>query len=337
MKKILLIATGGTIACAQTDRGMSPVQNGNELLSYIPSVHEICDIDYCQLMNIDSTNMQPEHWVTIAKKIESEYGNYNGFVITHGTDTMAYTAAALSYLIQNPDKPIVITGAQKPIGELITDAKKNLLDSLIFATHNGNPGVYIVFDGKVILGTRARKIRTKSYSAFDSINYPVASFIDGSRVVKFFDLPTDNNPPMFYDNLVPKVFLLKLFPGMEPDILDYIGKHYDAIVIESYGVGGVPFGSKRDFLMALKRLTEMNKIVVLASQVMLEGSDAEIYEVGYHAINNFNILQLYDMTVEAAVVKLMWILSQTHDFSQVKSLFFKSINHDIISESDSES
>ena len=331
-KKILLIGTGGTIACTQTENGLAPAESGDVLLSYIPHASEICHVDFCQLMNIDSTNMQPEHWIKIAGKIQACYDDYDGFIITHGTDTMAYTAAALSYMIQNPDKPIVLTGAQKPMSDLITDAKKNLLDSLHFASQDQSCGVFIVFDGKVILGTRARKIRTKSYSAFDSINYPIVAFIDDDKILRYFDQSWDDTPVTFYPNLVPRVFLLKLFPGMEPEILDYIGQHYDAIVIESYGVGGVPFGSKRDFLMALERLTSQNKIVVLASQVMLEGSDAEIYEVGYHAINELNVLQLYDMTVESALVKLMWILSQTRDFKEAKRLFFTPVNHDIISE-----
>ena len=231
----------------------------------------------------------------------------------------------------NPEKPVILTGAQKPISAPITDARKNLLDSIRFAVKDGVRGVYIVFDGKAILGTRARKIRTKSYSAFDSINYPVAAFIDDRRILQYVEAEEEPVPVRFYDQIDPGVFLLKLIPGMEPDILRYIGSRYDAIIIESYGVGGIPFYDRRNFLEELARLTRDGKIVVIATQVMLEGSDAEVYEVGFKAVNEYNVLQAYDMTVEAAAVKLMWILGMTRDFARVRELFYRPVSHDIVS------
>lgn len=133
MKRILLIATGGTIASKRSDAGLKPLISSDELLSYVPSAREFCVTDALQLFNLDSTNIQPRHWLSMAEAVESHYEDYDGFVICHGTDTMAYTAAALSYLIQNSPKPVVITGSQKPIDMEITDAKSNLLDSLRFA------------------------------------------------------------------------------------------------------------------------------------------------------------------------------------------------------------
>ena len=124
--------------------------------------------------------------------------------------------------------------------------------------------------------------------------------------------------------------VLKLIPGMRPDILRYLGQEYDAILIESYGVGGIPFHGSRNFMAELSALTNNGKVVVLATQVMLEGSDAEVYEVGFEAVNRYNVLQAYDMTVEAASVKLMWAMAQTHNFAQVKRLFYQNINNDIL-------
>ena len=147
MKKILLIGTGGTIACKRSDEGLKPVITSEEIASYVPDVNSFCDIDSVQIMNIDSTNMQPKHWLKMAKTIEENYDKYDGFVICHGTDTMAYTAAALSYLIQNSSKPIVITGAQKPIDMENTDARINLTDSLRYASSDRSSNVNIVFDG----------------------------------------------------------------------------------------------------------------------------------------------------------------------------------------------
>ena len=330
MKKILLLATGGTIASVQTEHGLAPDTTAEEILSYIPEAKHICDLSVRQILNIDSTNIQPEHWITIATTIQKEYEVYDGFVITHGTDTMAYTASALSYLIQNSEKPIILTGAQRPISAPITDATKNLMDSLRFASKDHVKGVYIVFDGKAIVGTRARKIRSKSYSAFESINYPVVAFIDEARILQYVETEREPHAPVFYNRLNPKVFVLKLIPGIEPDILEYISEHYDAIIIESYGVGGIPFHDNRNFFNELERITKKGKIIVIATQVMLEGSDAEIYEVGFKAINQYNVLQAYDMTVESASVKLMWILGKTKNFDEVKERFYKKINYDIL-------
>ena len=161
-KNILLIATGGTIASKKSDNGLKPQISPEELMQYIPQVKDICDFHAVQLINLDSSNMEPKHWKMMVHTIREKY---DGFVIAHGTDTMAYTAAALSYMIQNSKKPIVITGAQKPIDLEITDAKSNLLDSFLYASDENSQGVQIVFDGKVIAGTRAKKVRSKSYNA----------------------------------------------------------------------------------------------------------------------------------------------------------------------------
>lgn len=330
MKKILLLATGGTIASKKTEQGLSPKLNPAELLSYVPEYKEFCLIDVRQILNIDSTNIQPEDWVYTAEEIQRAFGQYDGFVITHGTDTMAYTAAALSYLIQNPQKPIIVTGAQKPIDAAITDARKNLLDSIRFACDPHVKGVYVVFDGKAIVGTRARKIRSKSFHAFESINFPVAAFIDDTRIIHYFEDKQDEQEMKFWNRLNPRIFLLKLFPGMEPDVLEFIGDHYDVVIIECYGVGGIPSNEKRNFIERLDQLVQKGKIAVIATQVMLEGSDAAVYEVGFRAITHNNVLQAYDMTIESAIVKLMWITAETKEIAEIKKKFYTKINNDIL-------
>lgn len=327
-KNILLIATGGTIASKKTDEGLAPQITSEELLGYVPEINEFCNVDTLQLLNIDSTNIQPEHWILMTEAIQKNYSKYDGFVISHGTDTMSYTSAALSYLIQNLDKPVIITGAQKPINVDITDAKKNLLDSFRFAAEKDVCGVYLVFDGKAIVGTRARKIKSKSYSAFESINFPVAAIIDDNRITKYIRNEKITDGVKFYNNIYPSIFLLKLTPGMEPDVLDYIGEKYEGVVIESYGVGGLPFQDKRNFLEKLGKLTENGKIIVIATQVMFEGSDMGIYEVGVKAIKKYKVLQAYDMTIEAAITKLMWIMAITRDFDEIKERFYTRINED---------
>jgi len=327
-KNILLIATGGTIASKKTEDGLAPQITSEELLGYVPEIKEFCNVETIQLLNIDSTNIQPEYWVLMTEAIESNYDKYDGFVISHGTDTMSYTSAALSYLIQNLDKPVIITGAQKPINADITDAKKNLLDSFRFAAEKDVRGVYLVFDGKAIVGTRSRKVKSKSYSAFESINFPVAAIIDDSRITKYIRGEKYTEPVRFFKNIFPSIFLLKLAPGMEPDVLDYIGEKYEGVVIESYGAGGLPFQDRRNFLEKLGALTEKGKIIVIATQVMFEGSDMGVYEVGVKALKKYNVLQAYDMTIEAAITKLMWIMAQTKDFDEVREMFYTRINED---------
>ena len=203
MKKILLIGTGGTIASDVTANGLAPELTTEQLLEHLPGVSEICDVDCVQLLNLDSTNIAPEHWLQMARCIRERYGRYDGFVLTHGTDTMAYTAAALSYLIQGSPKPIVLTGAQKPIGFDSTDSKINLLDALRCASED-LPGVSIVFNNRVILGTRARKTRTKSFQAFSSINYPYLGMLRDGVLLRYIRQDCAAYP-VFYDALDTKV------------------------------------------------------------------------------------------------------------------------------------
>ncbi|MBV1757512.1 MAG: asparaginase [Dethiosulfatibacter sp.] len=330
MKKLLLISTGGTIASTVTEEGLAPSIPPKEMLTYLNDIGGICLIDTHELINIDSTNIQPEHWLEISSFIEKKYDDYDAFIITHGTDTMAYTSAALSYLMQNVRKPIIITGSQKPINVDTTDARKNLKDAITYAMCDDVSGVYIVFDGKAILGTRARKTKTKSFDAFESINYPVAAFIDGQRVARYVNQEKTDKKPVFYNEIYPNVFLLKLAPGMQPDVLDYIGEKYEGIVIESYGAGGLPFEDRRNFLQKMESLTSGGKIIVIASQVMSEGSDMALYEVGMKTLKKYNVIESLDMTLESVLTKLMWIMGQTKDYAKVKELFYTRISNDIM-------
>ena len=294
MKHILLIATGGTIASKSTENGLAPQISSEEMLDYVPAAREFCTIDAIQILNIDSTNLQPEHWLLMARTVRENYDKYDGFVICHGTDTMAYTSSALSYLIQNSPKPIIITGAQKPISMEVTDAKTNLLDSLRFAACPDAHGVCIVFNGKVIAGTRAKKVHSKSFNAFDSINFPALATIRNNQIVHYIKESCPCSYPAFYTDINPRVCLIKLIPGMDPELLTWVGEHYDAVIIESYGVGGMPSGEKRDFL------SEVDKLIA-----------------------DCNIL-------EATVTKLMWIMAQTKDPQRIKAMFYTTINHDIL-------
>ena len=330
MKKILMIGTGGTIASGKTAEGLMPELTTEQLLAFVPAVSALCSVDCLQLLSLDSTNIAPPHWLQIAAAIRERYLRYDGFVICHGTDTMAYTSSALSYLIQNSPKPIIITGAQKPISMEVTDAKTNLLDSLRFAACPDAHGVSIVFNGKVIAGTRAKKVHSKSFNAFDSINFPALATIRNNQIVHYIKESCPCSYPAFYTDINPRVCLIKLIPGMDPELLTWVGEHYDAVIIESYGVGGLPSGEHRDFLSEVDKLIADGKIVVMTTQVMYEGSDMEVYEVGHVAKERYGLIESYDMTLEATVTKLMWIMAQTKDPQRIKAMFYTTINHDIL-------
>jgi len=330
LKKILLLMTGGTISAKNTKNGLVPTFQGEEILGYVPEVRTFCDVTTMQILNIDSSNIQPEDWLLIARAIQNHYDLFDAFVITHGTDTMAYTSSALSYLIQNPAKPIVLTGSQKPIDQENTDARQNIVDAFWFCVQPDISGVYLCFNGKVFVGTRASKVKSKSYDAFESINYPVAAYVHYKQPVPRIHLGRQANKPVeFFDTINPRVFLLKLIPGMEPEILEYVGQRYDAIVIEGYGLGGVPFANGRNFLQWADRLTPSGKIIAVATQVKTEGSDLSVYEVGIRMARRMPLLQSMDMTVETVVTKLMWILSKTKVFKEAEELFYTPINEDI--------
>ena len=329
-KKILMVATGGTIASMDEGHGLTPKLTTKEILSTIPEVRDICHIEALQLMNLDSTNIGPKEWQEIAECILREYDNYDGFVVTHGTDTMAYTAAALSYMIQKSPKPVVITGSQKSIFLRDTDARVNLLDSFVYAADPGSWGVSIVFNGKAILGTRARKERSKSYNAFNSVDYPEAAVIRHGRVIRYLTRPSLEDGPVISTNMEGRILLLTLIPGMSAKVLQNSMEDYDAVILRSFGVGGLPGSDRGGLAEALREWTEHGKLVVMMTQVPYEGSDMNVYQVGQKIKHELNMLEGYDMTMEAVVTKLMWIMGQTRDPDRVREFFYTPVQNDLV-------
>lgn len=329
MKKILFIATGGTIASKKTKSGLTPQIKPKDLLSYVPDVAQLCEVSAIAPFNLDSSNVTPDHWKLLTKTIKDNYFDYDGFVIAHGTDTMAYTAAALSYMIQNSSKPIVITGSQRPINLDITDAKTNLFDSFLYATDNESQGVSIVFDGKVIAGTRAKKVRTKSYNAFSSIDFPSLAVIQDHRIMRYIPMLPFKKPIRFYEDINENVFLLKLLPGIKPTLLEAVFENYDGIIVESFGVGGIPASIKDDFFALCQKYND--KLIIMSTQVSHEGSDMTVYEVGNEMKTLCNFLESYDMTPESVAAKTMWLLANAKPtLKDRQKAFYSSINYDTV-------
>ena len=329
-KKILLICTGGTIASTLKKDGYAPGLTDADILDYIPSVREFCDVDTVQVCNIDSTNMTPKHWSLVAGEIEKHYEDYDGFVILHGTDTMAYTAAALSYMIQNSNKPIVLTGSQKPICLEITDGKTNLIDSIRYACADSSSGVQIVFNHSVIAGTRGKKTHAHSYAAFSSVNFPELATIREDKIFRYIASVKYEEKVEFMEELHDSIAVLKLIPGSRPEMLEFLFKYYDCLVIEGFGVGGIPETLKDEFYKQMNHWVAEGKIVVIATQVVNEGSNMEVYEVGLKVKKDFNLIEAYDMTLEAVVTKLMYLMKKYgKDYKAIREEFYKPINYDI--------
>lgn len=324
-----MIGTGGTIASELTNNGLAPALTTRQLLRFVPEVENLCKVDCVQPINIDSTNMTPEDWLIIAGVIHEAYERYDGFVVSHGTDTMAYTAAALSYLVQHSPKPIVLTGAQKPMGIEGSDSESNLENAFRYAVDDESSGVQIVFNGSVILGTRARKVRSKSYSAFSSINFPELAMIQDGKILRYIETKV-TRAVHFYDRLNKNVGLVKLIPGMSADFLGYVMDNTDAVIVESFGVGGIPSLMGSRFYDCIAQGLKRGKIVVMTTQVQNEGSNLSVYSVGHALKTDFNILEAYDMTTESVVAKLMWILGLTNDPDEVRRLFYTRVAKDLL-------
>ena len=328
-KKILLIATGGTIASQVGAEGLIPAIQADALLKCVPEIFDFCEVDAVQPYNIDSTNVTPAHWVCLAQTIKENYATYDGFVICHGTDTMSYTAAMLSYMVQGSPKPIVLTGSQQPIDKEDTDGRINLRDSFLYAASETAANVSIVFQGNVIAGTRAKKIRTKSFNAFTSVDFPNLAVIRDGKVIEYI-APKKSDEPLFYLELNEKVGLLTLTPGQRGEILDSYFRLNDAVVLSGYGTGGIPEGDYYGFYDVIKKWEKKGKTLVVTTQVQQEGSDMNVYRVGRGLKNRFDLLESYSMTYESIITKLMWILSQTKDGERIKELFYKTVNYDLI-------
>lgn len=320
MKDILFLTTGGTVAAAETESGLVPQKSPAALLRYIPELSAICRVTALEICNLDSTDMTPSVWLKLISCLEENYARYDGFVITHGTDTLSYTAAALSYCIQNSEKPIVLTGSQLPIDAAHSDASENLKNAFLVA-NSDLAGVSVVFGGRVIAGTRAKKMYTKRGAAFESVNFPYRAEVQNGEIQKNLQMTVDAIPskcaPVVYHALNPRVAVFYCTPGVSPQSLQAVADICDALVLETYGLGGIP----AYLYSTVENILSSGKVLAVGTEVPFEGTDMSIYRVGRRAKEQLPIVELGDMTTEAATVKLMWALAQTNRAEEVRHLF----------------
>lgn len=332
MKKILLFTTGGTIASKEGQNGLEPDMNAGELMSYMGDLTTRYDITCKELLSLDSSNIQAEEWKKIATNIFENIDKYDGIIVTHGTDTMAYTSSMMCFMLQNLPIPVVFTGSQMPIDNMLTDARNNMFTAFA-AIDAGICGISVAFNRRVMRGCRAVKVRTLGFEAFESVNAPYLAevFANGMRRYHEPELPVaggchegaepeGTGKAVLKDSVCTDVFLLKLIPNTKPVIFDTIaGLGYRGIVLEAFGAGGMHF-LRRNLIERLEALTKAGLSVVACSQCLYEPSDFSIYEVGRKLLE-CGVIPGRDMTTEAAVTKLMWALGQTEDADEVRRIF----------------
>ena len=318
-KKLLLLTTGGTIASEASDSGLVPRESGQSLVQRLEKLPY--DIDVEDILQLDSSNIQPEEWQLIATEIYDNMDKYDGIVLSHGTDTMSYTASMLSFMIQNVKIPVVLTGSQVPINVVLSDAPDNLRLAFVAAA-TCQPAIYLAFDRKVMLGCRTVKVRTINFDAFESVNLPPIATVtsDGLVFNKTISLPKRNKTCQLKTNLETQVSLVKLFPGFDPNLLfAMVDAGCKGIVIEAYGLGGMNY-IRRNLVAAIGKLIERGIPVITSSQCLYERSDLTRYEVGRLALLE-GAISAHDMTSESAITKLMWGLGQGMDVHQIARLF----------------
>ncbi len=317
---ILILNTGGTLSSVVQEHGLTPGIPTGQMEKELQIVAGGAELTMEDFSSIDSANIFPEDWADLAAVIAAKRSIYDGIVVIHGTDTLAYTASMLSFMLQNINIPVVLTGSQLSIADPVADAMENCRCAICMAA-SGVPGVFVAFDRKVMLGCRASKLRTVSFDAFESINYPYVARISsmGMRIDRF-TLPQRTGIFHLKNQWSSDVAVIRLYPGFKGSVLEKLAEDgCRAFYIEGFGLGGVPF-LKNDLNAVLRRLTSRGISVLLGTQCRYEGSNLSIYETGRRALDA-GVMQAWDMTCEAAVTKLMWVLGQTSDSEEIRDYF----------------
>lgn len=312
MRKVLVIGTGGTISCVKTENGLAPGLSMNELLKKLDVPSKI-KVHTEQLFELDSTNMTPRHWEQLARHIHKRYDEFDGFVITHGTDTLAYAAAALSVLIQNSRKPVVLTGSMKPMNAKRSDAPDNLRDAVRFAAKKRAFGVCVVFGGLMFHGWDVHKQSTKRLIAFNSGNYGIRGQFELKGKLWLFH-EKYSGKTRFYEHLSDNVFLVKLIPGQRL----CVPENAKAVILEGYGTGGIP-----DYLFNdVRKLADRGVYLMIATQCERGGTRLSEYAVGNNsAAKRLGLIETGKLTVEYAAARAQWALAYSNNYEEFKKLF----------------
>jgi L-asparaginase len=328
-KRILLLTTGGTIASMPGGDGLAPADSG-VFEREMEQLRTYYDITVQELICLDSSNIRPAEWQIIAEGIWNSRQGFDGIVVSHGTDTMGYTASAVTFMLPNIDLPVVFTGSQLPLMDMLSDGPDNLRTAFAMAA-SGHPGIFLAFDRKVMRGCRAVKVRASGFSAFESINARYAALVSNAGLsIDHSMLPVFHGQPQLRKEISEDVFLLKLTPGLSPKIFDaLVDMGYKGIVIEAFGLGGINILGEG--LDAIRRALQKGVNVVVTTQCLYDSANLGVYQVGVKLLE-LGVIQGWDMTSEAAMTKLMWGIGQGLDNQQIIELFQTNLAGEVTTE-----
>jgi len=327
MKKILLLQTGGTISM-HFEKGiteLNPDKWSSVLYDEMPELQQIADITVQNVFFEDSSDINLTHWVELTTIIANSMDDYDGFVILHGTDTMAYTASALSFSLRNLKKPIILTGSQVPMSNIRSDARRNLVNAVELATCTINE-VAICFNDHLFRGNRCTKMSINDFDAFTSPNFPALADIGIKiNISSTGTLKTEmafQSLPLFND----AIHLIKIYPSLNPELLEHLNlNRAKAIIIEAYGIGNIPIKGQYSLLPFVEKCIDQNCHVIITSQVAYDSVDLNVYESG-RILSKMGCLSAGEMTMEATLTKTMHLIHLTETRGDFDQLFLKNLS-----------
>ena len=325
LKKILLLFCGGTISMRKNEQtGALDIAHGaDQLFRLEPRIIELASMNVAQITNIDSANMSPRDWEKMVETVQNEYQNYDGFVVSMGTNTLAYASSALSFAMQNLGKPVVFTGAQIPAEAISTDARNNIVNALRVASMDLS-GVFVVFGSKIMIGSRAKKLSESELDAFGTFNDSDFGEISIGIKINKPNRGRHNEAPIFKNGFYEDIVSLTSIPGLKVDYLKYlIDNGTKGIIFRGFGSGDLPYSYLPFFEYAREK-----KVPVVVTTQCRGSTVLGLNDPGLKALDA-GVIQAFDMSMESMSTKLMWLLAQKTEYSNFKRLFHSNMTGEI--------